>query len=153
MILVDTNVLLRLIQIGHPHQEPALEAIALLHTRDHEQFAICPQILYEVYAVCTRPANAANAGLALSPTAAIEQLDRIQRQFSVTPEPLEMLSRWKELVVNYHVIGKSSHDARLAALMIEQGIPRLLTFNDSHFARFTHILAVNPFDVLGIDRI
>jgi len=31
MILVDANVLLRLIQIGHPHQQPALEAIALLH--------------------------------------------------------------------------------------------------------------------------
>jgi predicted nucleic acid-binding protein len=29
MILLDTSVLLRLIQIGHPHQRPAVEAIAL----------------------------------------------------------------------------------------------------------------------------
>jgi predicted nucleic acid-binding protein len=46
MILVDANVLLRLTQIGHPHQQPALEAIALLHLRDREQFAICPQTMY-----------------------------------------------------------------------------------------------------------
>jgi hypothetical protein len=35
------------------------------------------------------------------------------------------------------VTGKSTHDARLAALMVERGIPGLLTFNDSHFARYT----------------
>jgi predicted nucleic acid-binding protein len=37
MILVDANVLLRLIQIGHPHQQPALDAMALLRVRDREQ--------------------------------------------------------------------------------------------------------------------
>jgi predicted nucleic acid-binding protein len=67
MILVDANVLLRLIQIGHPHQEPALDAIALLRTRDNEQFVSCPQVLYEMYAVCTRPTDAPNPGLGLSP--------------------------------------------------------------------------------------
>jgi predicted nucleic acid-binding protein len=46
MILVDANVLLRLIQIGHPHQQPALEAIALLHVRDRERLVISPQILF-----------------------------------------------------------------------------------------------------------
>ena len=42
------------------------------------------------------------------------------------------------------------HDARLAALMAERAIPRLLTFNDSHFARYSEIVAINPFDVLGV---
>ena len=41
MILVDTNVLLRLIQIGHPHQQPALEAVALLRMRDREELVTC----------------------------------------------------------------------------------------------------------------
>ena len=48
--------------------------------------------------------------------------------------------------------GKSTHDARLAALMIEREIPRLLTFNDSHFARYSEIAALNRFDVLGAPR-
>ncbi|MFW5693183.1 MAG: type II toxin-antitoxin system VapC family toxin [Thermoguttaceae bacterium] len=153
MILVDANVLLRLIQVGHPHQEPALEAIALLHTRDHEQFAICPQILYEMYAVCTRPSNVPNPGFGLTPVAAMQQLEEAERQFKLEPEPPELLSCWKRLVVDNHVTGKSTHDARLVALMFERNIPRLLTFNDAHFARFSEVKALNPFDVLGIVRV
>ena len=81
MILVDANVLLRLIQIGHPHQQPALDAITLLYSRDRERFAICPQTLYEVYAVCTRPADAPSPGLGLTPVAAMAQVETAERQF------------------------------------------------------------------------
>jgi len=152
MILVDANVLLRLIQIGHPHQQPALDAIALLHTRDRERLVTCPQTLYEMYAVCTRPADAPNPGLGLTPAAAMVQVETAERQFDLEPEPAEVVSRWKELVVRYGVTGKSTHDARWAALMVERKIPRLLTFNDSHFARYTEITVLNPFDVLGVSR-
>ena len=152
MILVDANVLLRLIQIGHPHQQPALDAIALLHSRDREQLVICPQTLYEMYAVCTRPADAPNPGLGLTPAAAVAQLETAERQFDLEPEPPAVIARWKELVVRYGVTGKSTHDARLAALMIERKIPKFLTFNDSHFTRYTEIAVLNPFDVLGVSH-
>ena len=62
------------------------------------------------------------------------------------------MSRWKDLVVRYGVTGKSTHDARLAAFMVERGIPRFLTFNDSHFARYAEIAVLNPFGVLGLSR-
>ncbi len=153
MILVDTNILLRLIQIGHPHQKPALESIALLHTRDGEQFASCPQVLYEMYVVCTRPADATNPGLGLSPIDAMSQIEAAQQQFPTEPEQDQLLSRWKELVVRYGVTGKSAHDARLAAVIIERRIPALLTFNDAHFARYSEFKALNPFDVLGVQRV
>ncbi len=152
MILVDANVLLRLIQIGHPHQRPALEAVALLRVRDHEQLVICAQTLYEMYAVCTRPVDAPNPGLGLAPVAAVAQVETAESQFHLEREPPAIVPRWKDLVVRYGVTGKSTHDARLAALMVEHGIPRLLTFNDSHFARYTEIVALNPFDVLGISH-
>jgi hypothetical protein len=42
MILVDTNILLRLAQPGHAHRQPALDAIELLTTRDNEHFTIAP---------------------------------------------------------------------------------------------------------------
>ncbi|MEI8197098.1 MAG: hypothetical protein WCI73_14460, partial [Phycisphaerae bacterium] len=67
MIFVDTNILLRLIQIGHAHQQPALDALTLLRTRDRAQFVSCPQPIYEMYAICTRPADAPNPGLGLTP--------------------------------------------------------------------------------------
>jgi predicted nucleic acid-binding protein len=152
MILVDANVLLRLIQIGHPHQRPALESIERLHTRDRERFVTCPQVLYEMYAVCTRPLHAPNPGLGVSPAAAMAQVEAAERQFPPEPEPQEVLHRWKELVVRYGITAKSIHDARLAALMIERKIPALLTFNDGHFTRYAEIKVLNPFDVLGIPR-
>ena len=150
MILVDANVLLRLIQIGHSHQQPALDAIALLHVRDRERLVSCPQTLYEMYAVCTRPVDAPNPGLGLTPVAAIAQVETAERQFNLEPEPSTVMSCWKELVVRHGVTGKSTHDARLVALMVEQKIPKLLTFNDAHFARYAEIAVLNPFDVLGV---
>lgn len=74
MILVDANVLLRLIQIGHPHQQPAVDATALLYEQQ-QQLAICPQTLYEMYAVCTRSTDAPYPGLGLAPAAAMDQLE------------------------------------------------------------------------------
>ncbi len=120
--------------------------------RDREQLVICSQTLYEMYAVCTRPVGVPNPGLGLTPIAAMAQLESAESQFHLEPEPATLILRWKDLVVRYGVTGKSTHDARLAALMVERAIPRLLTFNDSHFARYTEIVAVNPFDVLGVPR-
>lgn len=152
MILVDANVLLRLIQVGHPHQKPAVDATTLLHTRDGERLVICPQVLFEMYAVCTRPTDAAYPGFGLAPAAAMEELEKVEQRFRMETEPLTLVNRWKELVVKHGVAGKATHDARLAALMIEKAIPSILTFNDSHFVRFVEITPLNPFDVVGISR-
>jgi predicted nucleic acid-binding protein len=91
--------------------------------------------------------------LGLAPAVAMAQIDNAERQFALQPEPPGVVSHWKELVVRYGVVGKSTHDARLAALMVERGITRLLSFNDSHFARYREIQAMNPLDVLGIPRV
>lgn len=82
MILVDANVLLRLIQIGHPHQQAALDAITMLRVRDQERFVTCPQALDEMYAVCTRPVDAPYPGLGLGPVQAMAQVEAAERQFS-----------------------------------------------------------------------
>jgi predicted nucleic acid-binding protein len=57
MILVDTNIPLRIAQAGHPHRQAALDALQRLTLRDQEHFAIAPQSLYEMYVVLTRPAS------------------------------------------------------------------------------------------------
>jgi hypothetical protein len=106
-----------------------------------------------MYAVCTRPVDAPYPGLGLTPDAAMAQVVTAEHQFPSGSESASgSFSRWKEPVVRYSVIGKSAHDARLTALMIERQIPRILTFNDSHFARYREIAALNPFDVLGVPR-
>lgn len=135
MILVDTNVLMRLVQKGHAHQAPALDALALLKTRDNQAFAIAPQNLYEFYVVCTRPA--AQNGLGLSPAAGQRELADARGLFQLLPEPSRVYAAWEELIVRYGVSGKQAHDARLVALMSESGINQILTFNDSDFSRYS----------------
>lgn len=150
MILVDTNVHLRLLQGGHPHQQPALDAIDLLTTRDREHFVVAPQSLYEMYVVCTRPV--AQNGLALTPERAHQEIVQVRTLFGFLPETSNVYATWEMLVAKYRVAGKPAHDARLVALMLEHRVDRILTFNDADMNRYAEICALNPFDVLGLAR-
>lgn len=151
MILVDTNVLLRVAQPGHLHRQPALDAIELLRVRDGEQFAVCPQALYEMYVVCSRPASA--NGLGMTPQRAHAEIISTRGLFQLLPETAQIYPTWEGLIAKYAVSGKRAHDVRLVATMIEHNIPRVLTFNDVDFGPFAEIEAVNPFDVLGMPRV
>lgn len=150
MILVDTNIPLRLAQPGHPHRQPALDAIRLLTVRDGEHFAIAPQSLYEMYVVCSRPTTA--NGFGMTPQQARAEIASARALFQLLPETTQIYPTWEGLVAKYAIHGKQAHDARLVAIMIENHVPRLLTFNDGDFSQFAEIVALNPFDVLRIPR-
>jgi len=151
MILVDTNIPLRIAQIGHPHRQPALDALQLLSVRDQEHFAIAPQSLYEMYVVCTRPASA--HGFGFSPQQACAEIAATRALFEILPETPQVYSTWEGLIAKYAVQGKQAHDTRLIALMIQNRVPKLLTFNDADFRRFAEIEPLNPFNVLAIPRV
>jgi predicted nucleic acid-binding protein len=150
MILVDTNVILRIIQIGHPHRQAALDAIERLTLRDSERFVIAPQILYELYVVCSRPQS--SNGLGMTAEQALWEIVSARTIFSPLPDAAEVYSIWENLVTKHRVEGKRAHDVRLAAFMTHHHILKILTFDDADFRGFTEIEAVNPFDVLGIPR-
>ena len=150
MILVDTNILLRIAQIGHPHRQPALDALQLLTLRDQERFAVAPQGLYEMYVVYTRPASANGFGYSLSRRA--PKSPPPVPLFEILPETAQVYPAWEGLVAKYAVMGKQAHDTRLVALMIEHRVGKLLTFNDADFRRYVEIQALNPFDVLAVPR-
>jgi len=150
MILVDTNIPLRLAQPGHSHRQPALDAIRLLTVRDGEHFAIAPQSLCEMYVVCSRPASA--NGFGMTPQQAHAEIATARALFQLLPETAQVYPTWEGLVAKYATHGKQAHDVRLVAVMIEHHVPRILTFNDGDFAQFAEIAALNPFDVVGIPR-
>ena len=54
IILLDTNILLRLDQVGHPHRQQATDAIERLIDDQHTLRTV-PQVLYEYWVVATRP--------------------------------------------------------------------------------------------------
>jgi predicted nucleic acid-binding protein len=151
VILVDTNIPLRIAQVEHPHRRVALEALQSLTLRDGEHFAIAPQSLYEMYVVCSRPASV--NGLGMTPQQAHAEITAARALFQLLPETSQVYPTWEGLVAKYAVQGKQAHDARLVALMIEHRVPRILTFNDTDFRPYTEIAALNPFDVLGVPRI
>ncbi|MGA2255170.1 MAG: hypothetical protein ABSG53_10950 [Thermoguttaceae bacterium] len=103
MILVDTNILLRLAQPGDPHRQPALNAISLLTVRDGEPFAIAPQNLYEMYVVCSRPISANGFGMTCQQAHA--EIARVRSRFQLLPETVQVYATWERLIDQYAIHG------------------------------------------------
>lgn len=139
-MLVDTNVLLRTLQQGHPQFQVATGAIRQLCLRQI-QLEILPQNLVEFWAVATRP-GAAN-GLGLSTIDASLELQSLRRLFHMLPETPAMQPTWERLVTRLHIVGKSVHDARLAAGMLVHGVDAILTFDARDFNRYG-VTVVHP---------
>jgi predicted nucleic acid-binding protein len=139
--LVDTNVLVRLVQPRNPQQTEADRALRLLQ-RQTESLGIIPQNLIEFWAVATRPA--VNNGLNLTVDESAQQINKLKGLFAVLPDTPDIFSEWERIVIEYRVSGKQAHDARLVAAMLVHNLTHLLTFNDGDFKRFNEITVVNP---------
>ena len=136
MILLDTNLLVRMTRSDDPQSSIARAAIQTIRGRD-EQLVIVPQNLYEFWTVATRavgPPPAGQNGLGMSPSQAGHWLRFFQRWFALLPDRAELTSTWQNLIESYKIIGYRAHDARLMAAMQCYGITRILTFNAAHFS-------------------
>ena len=144
-ILVDTNILTRIADTSSPHHAAAVQSVRLLLTAGETLVGV-PQILYEFWAVATRPAGAPN-GLGMTTAEAKVESDLLRKTFTFFPDTPEVFEEWERLVVQYDAKGKSAHDARLVAAMNVHRIPRILTFNGSDFARYP-IIVLDPSSVV-----
>jgi predicted nucleic acid-binding protein len=140
-ILVDTNILGRLSQAGHPMQRVASQAAKTLLDEGHELRTV-PQVLYEYWAISTRSAEENGIGFSIAET------QQRFAEFKVLLPPLRdergILERWEEIAVSRQVRGKLTHDARLVAAMKRHGLSHLLTFNVADFQRFSEIELLDP---------
>jgi len=143
-ILLDTNVLLRLVQKRHPHSPIANRATNLLDVRN-DAMVIAHQSMVEFWAVATRPASA--NGLDLTVEDVEFEIAGFKKLFRVLPE-LPIHEEWLRLVTKYRVMGKNVHDARLVAAMVVHGVKEILTFNGPDFARYAEISVLDPFQIL-----
>ncbi len=142
--LLDTNILLRLIEMNHPQHRQASEAVKNLRRRN-VTFYILMQNVSEFWNVCTRPADKNGLGLSIAKTN--WHLKRFERFFELLPDTKEVYRNWRELIVNHSVSGIQVHDAKIVAAMKAHNIQNLLTFNVKDFKRYTDIKAVEPKDV------
>jgi len=139
--LLDTNVLLRLVDAESPQRAVAEAAIERL-LADGEIVFISAQVLVEFWAVATRPEPVNGLGWSTATTA--ETIRALRDQFPLLDETPEVLDRWLDLVERYQVSGKHTHDARLAALLLVHGVRQLLTFNTADFPPAWGVEAKQP---------
>ena len=140
-VLLDTNILGRMLQTGHAQHRPAQDAVDALVARGDTP-RLVPQVLYELWTVATRPV--ANNGIGLTVAKAAAEFSRMQTLFPLLLDSPAIFPEWERLVVTHSVLGKNAHDARLVAAMTIHGLTHLLTFNTADFARFPGITALDP---------
>jgi predicted nucleic acid-binding protein len=135
-ILLDTNVLCRLAERGHPHHVFAESAVTKLHNDQHE-LCLVPQVLYEYWVVVTRPI--AENGLGMLSAEVDKIIDLWLDRFTLFRDERGVFSIWRELVRQHDAKGKSAHDARLVAAMQRHQLTHLITFNVADFRRYPGI--------------
>ncbi len=146
IILLDTNILLRLVDTSSPQHSIALNVVKQLESENHS-LVIVPQIVYEYWVVATRPKD--KNGLGMPPDVAALAIEYWIENLRLFRDERGIFSFWQDLVKRYFVCGKNAHDARLVAAMHRHKIPALLTFNVVDFKRFSGIQVVSPNDVLS----
>jgi predicted nucleic acid-binding protein len=139
--LIDTNVLLRLLQPRHPQYSMASAAVAELRKQGAD-LCIAPQNLVEFWAVATRPV--VNNGLGMSPLTTAGELRVLNGLFRLLEGKSGVSGAWEMLAGRHLVSGKQAHDAHLVAVMLVYAVTDILTFNIADFQRYPGITVLNP---------
>ena len=141
IVLLDTNIVGRLSQPAHDLHPVAVAATEHLLKEGH-QLRVVPQVLYEFWAVATRPMEENGFGFSIEQSQV--ELDRIKLIFPPLRDERGILEPWESLVRKYAVRGKNTHDARLVAAMQRHGVTHLMTFNLTDFRRYSEIELLDP---------
>lgn len=139
--LLDTNLLLRFCDSALVHHPIAINAIVTLLTCGDNVY-LTTQNFIEFWAVATRPKSA--NGFDWTPEQTEKVIERLLNLFLFCEDLPTIFTHWQQLVSQYRVSGKQVHDARLVAVMLAHGIPNLVTFNITDFARYSVITLVDP---------
>ena len=142
--LVDTNILIRAFEIEG--KSVAKKTIASLLRNGH-LLHVTPQVVVEFWCVSTRPFDVNGLGWDIETTTT--RVIEILTNFKLIQDSPNAFNRWLALVQKYEVKGKRTHDARLVAVMLENGVDTLLTFNTGDFEAFKEIKVIHPADVVA----
>ena len=139
--LVDTNILLRIVDPSNASHHVAVNATTVLRRMSHK-LVIVPQTIYEFWAVSTRSLQA--NGLGMTPAEADELILEFCDVFCLLRDERTIFERWQALVTSHQIRGVNSYDVRLVAAMERHGIQNLLTLNPTDFRRFGSITVIDP---------
>lgn len=131
-VLLDTNVVLRLLAPASPEHAACLAVVEALLERGDEP-CLAPQVLYELWVVATRPRSVNGFGWQPAETAA--HVRRLCELLTLLPEIETVFPAWLALV-EQGVSGNRAHDTRLVAFMQLHGIKQIITLNTVDFDGF-----------------
>lgn len=130
-VLLDTNIVLRLLEKGDPQHGVVRAAVDRCVASGREP-CLAPQVVVEFWVVATRPREA--NGLGWDPPTARAAVDGLVSLFPMLPDAPETFAKWLRLVTEGGVSGKRAHDVRLAAAALSNGVGEVLTLNPVDFA-------------------
>jgi len=144
--LFDTNILLRLSDRISANYALARDATYILIDQGHK-YCLTSQIIIEFWVVATRPTEV--NGLGWTPERTKNQINQFLNRFTLLEENPEIFTLWFQLVTDYNIKGKRTHDIRLLAVMKAHSITHLLTFNPDDFVPLPNIIILQPQDLLN----
>lgn len=139
--LLDTNILLRIADTSSPQHHLVINAIKEILILG-DLGVITSQVLVEFWVVATRPSNV--NGLGWTPQETREKINQFIAQFILLEETPDIFLNWLQLVTDYNIKGKRTHDLRLLAVMKTHHITHLLTFNPNDFIQLPQITIIQP---------
>ncbi|ACK73669.1 conserved hypothetical protein [Gloeothece citriformis PCC 7424] len=143
--LLDTNILLRVADVSSEAYFLANEAINKILING-DNCVITSQVLIEFWVVATRPTDV--NGLGWSTSQATDYVNDLLDNFILITERAEIFTHWFQLVKDYDIKGKRTHDIRLLAVMKSHALTHLLTFNPHDFIKIPEIIIVHPQDII-----
>ena len=139
-IIVDSNVLLRMLLVSDPHHAAFVSTVDRL-LREGNKLFVNAQILSEFWSVATRPKE--SNGLGMTPDWAHREIESATGWLEIAPESANLSAELLRMAKQYSVSGKQIHDARIAAFMSLTGIRAILTRNEADYRRFG-VLVIDP---------
>lgn len=137
--VVDTNVLVHGTVRGGGKHEEAREWLTSLQ-RQGATLCVTTQILREYLAVLTSRRFFEKT---FTPDEAVSEVEGLLPSLRVLDEPTGCAALLRDLVRRYEVRGAQIHDANIVAVMLYHGVPRIATYNRSHFGQF-HEVSLEP---------
>jgi uncharacterized protein len=141
MIAIDTNILVyahRADSLHHSAADPPLRALA----QSKANWAIPSQCISEFVSVVTNPKIYARPSTLAEAFAQIEAWQGASGFHWITNTPAHV-SVYANVCIAAKISGAMAHDARIAAICIENGVSELWTA-DRDFSRFRGLKVVNP---------
>lgn len=143
--LLDTNIILRFSNPSDGQHELVANAVASLLAQGEECY-LAAQVLIEMWVVATRPTDV--NGLGWSTTYTRNIIDQLLHRFPIAEEAPQLFPTWLDIVSTNKILGKRTHDARIAALMKTATISRILPLNPSDFSNIPDITVVHPQNII-----